>query len=317
MGTPDESFINALDDDLVETSLQGPGVPERLHYATGVLLDETDFREEQCYHRGRLARALSSLFGFGTLGGLRVSCAGSDNAELEIAVAPGLALDRLGRLIELRRTQVLRLGRWLDFRRGLDAQDPRRNEVIAAVHGDPAVLALDVFLRFVVCPHGRTPAFAAGPFNATDYTVPSRLADAFELNLRVAASDRDPVSSAVTLRRPASGLQQIESELAAADALADANLRRNARRDALLRHVLDDLAPLTPAAARRLPRLAEQARDEYWDELFLARLLLPVTRSDAEPFPQPELARPGLPADLADNRLRPIALHPGAWRGQI
>ena len=46
---------------------------ERPSYATGMLLDAQDFADEQTYHRGRLARALASLTGGGTLAGLRVS----------------------------------------------------------------------------------------------------------------------------------------------------------------------------------------------------------------------------------------------------
>ena len=46
---------------------------ERPSYATGILLDAQDFTDEQTYHRGRLARALASLTGGGTLAGLRVS----------------------------------------------------------------------------------------------------------------------------------------------------------------------------------------------------------------------------------------------------
>lgn len=316
MGSSDETFIAAQIDDLVAASLDGLGVPERLHYAAGVLLDDADFGDEQRYHRGRLARALSSLLGFGTLGGLRVSCPLADNAEAEVTVAPGVALDRLGRLIEVRRTQSLRIARWLEFRRGLPPNDARRAEVIAAVHGEPALLALDVFLRFVVCPHGRTPAFAAGPFNATDYTVPARLADAFELRLRLSAYDRDPNTQALSLRVPTNNTAQYEAELAAAAALPNAEEQAAARRAATVRHVLDDLAPVAPAAADRLPRLIEHARDEHWPELLLARVLLPVTRSNADPFPVPDLSRTGLPADLADNGLRPIALCAGAWRGR-
>jgi hypothetical protein len=74
--------------------------PERVNYATGVLLDAADFRDEQTYHRGRLARALRYLVGFGTIAGLRVVPPAATDAELELRVEPGLAIDRYGRLIE-------------------------------------------------------------------------------------------------------------------------------------------------------------------------------------------------------------------------
>ena len=75
---------------------------ERPSYATGMLLDAQDFTDEQTYHRGRLARALASLTGGGTLAGLRVShspaTGGPSPRPEEIRVEPGLAVDRLGRL---------------------------------------------------------------------------------------------------------------------------------------------------------------------------------------------------------------------------
>jgi len=75
--------------------------PERVNYATGVLLDAQDFVDEQTYHRSRLAAALKALAGFGTIAGLRVIPPAPGDAELELSVAPGLALDRFGRLIQI------------------------------------------------------------------------------------------------------------------------------------------------------------------------------------------------------------------------
>ena len=53
-------------------SLPLPEGPDRVHYATGVLLGAEDFRAEQDYHRARLARALAYAMGQGTLAGLEV-----------------------------------------------------------------------------------------------------------------------------------------------------------------------------------------------------------------------------------------------------
>ena len=73
--------------------------PDRVNYANGVLLDEKDFKAEQAYFRGRMGRALSYLHGFGTVAGLKVVTVSSDPHT--IRVMPGLAIDRIGRLIEL------------------------------------------------------------------------------------------------------------------------------------------------------------------------------------------------------------------------
>ena len=85
---------------------------ERVNYATGVLLDAEDFRDEQTYHRGRLATALRHLAGFGTVAGLRVLPPEAADVELELGVAPGVAIDRHGRLLELQTPQCIRLARW-------------------------------------------------------------------------------------------------------------------------------------------------------------------------------------------------------------
>ena len=135
----------------------------RPHYATGMLLDAADFADEQTYHRNRLARALafasgagarrlppgvdpttagaSGLFAGGTLAGLRVQqVPATAPAVEEIRIAPGLAVDRLGRLVEVPRAVCLRVDRWFAGelaarrshpRRGIDrscqAADPRQH----------------------------------------------------------------------------------------------------------------------------------------------------------------------------------------------
>src|SRR5687767_11486865 len=88
--------------------------PDRLHYATGAMLDREDFQSEQLYHRGRLARALASLHGSGTVAGLRAEVRSLGETEELLNVTPGLAVDRLGRLVEVPRPACLRLGRWME-----------------------------------------------------------------------------------------------------------------------------------------------------------------------------------------------------------
>ena len=87
--------------------------PDRLHFATGVMLDREDFQAEQLYHRGRLARALALLFGTGTVAGLRVEIEPQPDGDELVRVHPGAAIDRLGRMVEIPRSACMRLGRWL------------------------------------------------------------------------------------------------------------------------------------------------------------------------------------------------------------
>jgi len=155
--------------------------PDRLYYATGVFLEAVDMRAEQLYHRAQLSRALAYLHGCGTVAGLKVemqekTIAGStEKAKDHLIVHPGLAIDRLGRLIEVTRPVCIRFGDWFQQH---DAGDLARGV------NDGRIL-IDVFIRFHECEHGKTPAMAAGPFDALDAVTPSRIRDHFRVDLIV------------------------------------------------------------------------------------------------------------------------------------
>jgi len=261
--------------------------PARPFYATGMLLDAQDFSDEQTYHRGRLAQAIAFMSGGGTLAGLAVSYQAADAATdtpEEIRVAPGVAIDRLGRLVEVPRPACLRLQRWFDAARarnnGSDLQTGRyenlqrflsaRIQAEAGSNGIPAVptraVVADVFLRFVACEQGLTPSFASGPFDALDAVATSRLRDAYELQLIARASLDDDFA----------GLPDAGPDLAA---IADPVARRAALQDAVLgawdnSGRSGDEGELAPAA--------ETPRDADPTAVFLARVLIPAT-NDAPP----------------------------------
>ena len=71
-------------------------------YFRGQLLDETDFRVEQDYHRNASLRHNTTLHSWGVVDGLTVSLDGR-----RVTVAPGVAVDRLGREIALDETTTL------------------------------------------------------------------------------------------------------------------------------------------------------------------------------------------------------------------
>ena len=154
-------------DPLAAPSLEGP---ERLNYVQGTLLDADDFSDEQLYHRGRLARGLEYLFGPGTAAGLDIVW---EATTQEIAVTPGLALDPLGRLIEVPRRQCIRIREWFAAQR---AEDLARGWIDEF---GVAVLIADIFIRFRVRDQGKTQKFAEDQLDL----APSRLRDDFELGL--------------------------------------------------------------------------------------------------------------------------------------
>jgi hypothetical protein len=124
------------------------------------------------------------------------------------------------------------------------------------------IIVVDVFLRFVVCERGKTPAFAAGPFDALDAVAPSRLQDGFELKLIIRTEPEPPL--------PVNNWPNL-GPLAPQD-------RLRVLQDQILRAwPRDDTNPDNPEP------LAEYAPEEDVTAVFLARLVLPV--------------RPGVPAD--------------------
>jgi hypothetical protein len=242
-------------------ALARAGVLDRVFYATGILLAADDFDAEQTYHRGRLARALGYLHGSGTVAGLRVVVApalapGADPAfpqgrEEELRIEPGLAVDRLGRLIEMPRAACLRLDRWY--------QAEEVDRLRTALHAGGVIV--DVFLRYVTCDRGKTPAFAAGPFDALDAVQPSRLRDAYELTLVPRAEASPPLPETGALGAPPLPP-------------GDVDARRAALHEAIFtgwREGTDQWTDRGPAPLR------EHAAGQDPTALFLARLLLPAT----------------------------------------
>ena len=284
---------------------------DRPAYATGMLLDAQDFSDEQTYHRGRLARALAFLAGGGTLAGLAVTHGPpATGLPEEIRVAPGLAVDRLGRLVEIPRPACLRLARWWTATAqpdGGDALTAARHDnlgrfVSARFAASGAVLparavVADVFIRFAACEVGLTPSFAAGPFDALNAVATSRLRDAWELLL---------------LPRPAlddaySGLPLPPGAAAVGDVGATAAARRDAIQDA----VLGSYGGLGRAGGSGgLAPAPEHPAELDRSAVFLARVLIPVDAAT----PPARTAAPPLVDNFARRFLPPAALF-AQWAG--
>lgn len=163
--------------------------PDRVHYETGVLLNAEDFIAEQNYHRGRLARALGYINGSGTLAGLEVSheaeiaASESDPGRAErVLIDAGLAIDRLGRLIEVSHPLCLRINHWFE-QQDEAVLDNAWHDVIDLWPGAVTGVVVDVFIRFAACERGKTPSFAVGPFDSIDAVTAARLRDGYETEL--------------------------------------------------------------------------------------------------------------------------------------
>src|SRR2546421_2739284 len=114
----------------------------RVFYATGVLLNAQHLDADQVDNHRGLARALAYLHGSGTLAGLEVTWERATGGRGErLVVKPGIALDRLGRIIEVPRDAALPLDRWFDGQS--DAQ------LIGGFKPSVQGVVADVFVRLV------------------------------------------------------------------------------------------------------------------------------------------------------------------------
>jgi hypothetical protein len=187
------SFVAQPVADRLETS----PAPERLNLADGALLTAAHFQTEQLYHRGQVSRLALHLHGAGTVAGLDVRYAPTTGAEVEIRVAPGMALDRLGRIVEMHHESCLTVALWL----AQQEDDPlTRARVLAGLRaagdGLPDHLIADVYLGFHACARAPEPAFATPNADTIDGVVASRVLDTGQLRLvvRPVGDDREPQS---------------------------------------------------------------------------------------------------------------------------
>ncbi|HEY2383493.1 MAG TPA: hypothetical protein VGK48_20155 [Terriglobia bacterium] len=203
-------------------TLNPPPQPLRVFYSTGRMLGVEDFQAEQDYHRGRLARALLQLTGSGTVSGLLVQTDGNaDPTKLEIQVTAGMAIDRVGRIIEVPRIICIVLQDWLtQYVQAWQAQQAGQSpgtvaiaDPNTAIH-DTTNLMIDVFATFASCTRGVTPCFASqDDYDATDAFSANRLLDGFamQLVLRTDATPKTPLDPWAGLganQPPLASLQQ-------------------------------------------------------------------------------------------------------------
>jgi hypothetical protein len=291
--------------------------PDRVSYATGALLGSDDFTAEQTYHRARLARALAYLHGTGTVAGLAVRVdppAAGDGGAADgdrVTVKPGMALDPLGRMVEVTAPSCLRLGRWLRSQSALLRETGylTRAEAIAAgvVPADPAppwtgCFVVDVFAAFHQAERGLTPSFASGPYEALDAVSPSRLRDDHELTLLLRQEDQPPVPELPWGDVPVDGTPE-DRIRALHQAMLDRGWTEGTEFD-------DELG------VRRLP---EHALTQNGTEVLLSRMVVPAVRPSvgerADGASQPAPVRDAAFPVTWDDHVRRF-VHPGpalAW----
>ncbi|MBO0749318.1 MAG: hypothetical protein J2O44_02660 [Porphyrobacter sp.] len=280
--------------------LEARPAPERVNYATGVMLQADDFEAEQTYHRGRLAQLACYLLGSGTLAGLKVVPPADDDNLLELQVTPGVAIDRFGRLIEISAAQCIRLASWFA------AQDGRY--LRAATHDSPKVplpqaVVADVFLSAESCGRGKTPSFASGPFDALDALVPARIGETGDLEL-VLRMEGNP--------DPDGGPGVAGDVPVPHNFWPGAGANADAIRDAVLGSW--DIG-FSTNAGEALDGLQEHVPGNDPSAVLLARVMIPVTLDRSGPATLSPTLDPTQHV-VVDQSIRPIIYFSGKWLGR-
>jgi hypothetical protein len=177
----------------------------RVHFAEGMLLGIEATNAEQEFHRRRLVRHQHWLHGSGTIVGLAVSLEQHElnppdvpgkQIRLDVHVAPGVAVDGLGREVQCAESYCIDLVEWLVAQGddpkagafGVDGIFRLDDWLMPAAPGlakvlKSGVLNLRVTARQEACPRGLQPVFAHRLNDSTDAVDASRIGDGVELEL--------------------------------------------------------------------------------------------------------------------------------------
>jgi hypothetical protein len=210
---------------------------------------------------GPISPVWSTAVGSTTLDGVPPvsawTCVGPSLSEIE--VTPGLAIDRVGRLIEVPSTVCIRLQPWLG---GQSAPD-LNNSIVGGN------LYIDVFATFAACTQGVTPCFATqDDYSATDAFSANRILDAFamQLVLRTDASNYASAADIPTPQDPWLPMGAVPTSISAAlTAMQENILRTNSGPGAYLPFTSDGTVP------REIPSGVDTS------SVLLARISVPAT----------------------------------------
>lgn len=161
------------------------------NYFFGMLLGVEDFRAEQGFHLGQQRRHQRSLHGAGVVAGYGVSF---KPTEMELRVAPGQALDALGRDLVLELAQCVSLPLWWQAHQKDDAfhDVPDPNDV---------TLDLDLMLGYCACLSSPVPAIAEPCAGDASDIAYSRLCESVKLSLQRSPTAPAPVDDSYHLLR--------------------------------------------------------------------------------------------------------------------
>jgi hypothetical protein len=148
------------------------GADLRVNYSLGMVLGVDEFQQEQHYFLQKEYLHNRALHGYGTVYGLQVALsrpAGAPN-DVQISVAPGMAVDQWGRVVIVREAQCARLGAWLEKHPAPDVGPSGEQRVY-------------ITLRYDECLALPQP-IAGQPCSGSEAQMaPSRIRDGFQIEL--------------------------------------------------------------------------------------------------------------------------------------
>lgn len=148
---------------------------KRVRYSYGLVLGVDEFLQDQHYHTERNRLHNRALHGYGTVWGLALQGPQAGDADPELRVAPGLAVDARGREMHVPTVMCVKLRPWLQ--RWRSWLEPR----FGGVAGGSIPLAVSLCYR--ECETDEAPVPGEPCRTAEDAVRPTRLRDSFELRL--------------------------------------------------------------------------------------------------------------------------------------
>lgn len=154
---------------------------KRVRYSTGLVLGVDEFEQEQAYLLERDRLHPRALHGYGTVSGLRVELGETSTGETssELVVTPGLAVVPSGQHACIGRPQCADLDEWVK------AQDESTLEPHVETPESGPSLPVYVVLCYRECETDTVPIPGEPCRSADDSAAPSRIAEDFELQLRL------------------------------------------------------------------------------------------------------------------------------------
>jgi hypothetical protein len=195
----------------------------RVFYQYGMVLGLDDFLQEQTHNLGLDYHHERALHGYGTVYGLQVTTSTPSDApaDVTVTVEPGMAIDQSGREVTVPTAQCARIGAWLA------AQDEAHAGTVEANLGISGELVVYVTAAYAECPDDLVPLPGQPCSTSSQVQVPSRLRDAWDIELRWAPPAMPAWEVVRQLARLLSSVQVVpglDPALSSEEALVDAVL---------------------------------------------------------------------------------------------